>query len=62
MSNRELKYSHDGTKESEAKNVRRNLEAMREVYTQLDENDVLAIVSEVYQQQGGRQSHDYRIG
>jgi len=62
VNNSELKYSHDGTKESAAKNVRRNLEAMREVYTQLDENDVLAIVSEVYQQQGGRQSHDYRIG
>ena len=50
MSNRELKYSHDGTKESEAKNVRRNLKAMREVYNKLDESDVVQLVREVYKE------------
>ena len=53
MSEQELTYRYDGTKEGAAKAVRGNLEAMREVYPQLDENDVLAIVSEVYKQQGG---------
>ena len=53
MSNTELKYSHDGTKESAARSMRGNLKAMREVFKQLDESDVLAIVSEVYKQQGG---------
>ena len=50
MNNSELKYSHDGTKESAAKSMRGNLKAMREVFKQLDESDVVAIVREVYQQ------------
>ena len=35
--------------------MRGNLKAMREVFKQLDESDVVAIVNEVYQQGG---SHD----
>ena len=53
MSGQELTYRYAGTKEGAAKAVRGNLKAMREVYTQLNESDVLAIVSEVYKQQGG---------
>ena len=53
MSGQELTYRYDGTKEGAAKSMRGNLKAMREVFKQLDESDVLAIVSEVYKQQGG---------
>ena len=58
MSDSELSYRYDGTKEGAARSMRGNLEAMREVYRQLDENDVLAIVNEVYQQQGGKHGKD----
>jgi len=54
MSDSELTYRYAGTKEGAKKAVRGNLKAMREVFKQLDEHDVLAIVSEVYQQQGGK--------
>ena len=54
MSEPELTYRYAGTKEGAKKAVRGNLEAMREVYRQLGESDVVAIVSEVYQQQGGK--------
>ena len=56
MSEQELTYRYAGTKEGAAKAVRGNLEAMREVYRQLDESDVVQLVREVYKQQGG--SHD----
>ena len=54
MSEPELTYRYAGTKEGAKKAVRGNLEAMREVYRQLGESDVVAIVREVYQQQGGK--------
>ena len=58
MSEQELTYRYDGTKEGAAKAVRGNLKAMREVYTQLNEADVLQIVREVYKQQGGKHGKD----
>jgi len=58
MSEPELTYRYAGTKEGAAKSVRGNLEAMREVYPQLDEADVLQIVREVYKQQGGKHGKD----
>ena len=58
MSDSELTYRYAGTKEGAKKAVRGNLKAMREVFKQLDESDVVAIVSEVYQQQGGKHGKD----
>ena len=50
MSDSELIYRYDGTKEGAKKAVRGNLKAMREVYNKLDESDVVQLVREVYQQ------------
>ena len=53
MSGQELSYRYDGTKEGAAKSMRGNLKAMREVFKQLDESDMVQLVREVYKQQGG---------
>ena len=47
----ELKYTYDGTLAGAKKAVKGNLRAIKEVFKQLDEGDMIALIKEVYQQE-----------
>lgn len=48
----ELSYHYDGTREGAIKAVKGNIESIKAVFVQLDEGDLLAIVKDVYKEEG----------